>query len=169
MADDLLKNDGQKFLEMMEQLAERRMQREEEAAAEIEEDSEEDQSDLDGEDGSEVGEEADEEADDISDEDDEDEDGDDADEVCGVIPSVVILSPHCPFLASHDGGREDGAGQEDVLHLRCADVRATGAAGLPGEGRAGASTAIVAGTRGGGQVYERARGEEADSEPEEEG
>lgn len=31
MADDLLKNDGKKFIEMMEQLAERRMQREEEA------------------------------------------------------------------------------------------------------------------------------------------
>ena len=30
MADDLLKNDGKKFIEMMEQLAERRMQREEE-------------------------------------------------------------------------------------------------------------------------------------------
>jgi len=33
VADDLLKNDGKKFIEMMEQLAERRMQREEEASA----------------------------------------------------------------------------------------------------------------------------------------
>ncbi len=32
MADDLLKNDGKKFIEMMEQLAERRMQREAEAS-----------------------------------------------------------------------------------------------------------------------------------------
>ena len=32
VADDLLKNDGQKFLEMMEQLADRRIQREREAA-----------------------------------------------------------------------------------------------------------------------------------------
>jgi hypothetical protein len=31
VADDLLQNDGKKFIEMMEQLAERRMQREEEA------------------------------------------------------------------------------------------------------------------------------------------
>ena len=31
VADDLLKNDGQKFIDMMEQLAERRMQREEQA------------------------------------------------------------------------------------------------------------------------------------------
>jgi hypothetical protein len=31
VADDLLKNDGKKFIEMMEQLAERRMQREEAA------------------------------------------------------------------------------------------------------------------------------------------
>lgn len=32
MADDLLKNDGKKFIEMMEQLAERRMAREEDTA-----------------------------------------------------------------------------------------------------------------------------------------
>ena len=67
VADDLLKNDGQKFLEMMEQLAERRMQKEEEAAADIEDDSEEDDDDLDDEDE--------------DDEDDEDEDEDDDDEV----------------------------------------------------------------------------------------
>ncbi|KTW28860.1 hypothetical protein T552_01489 [Pneumocystis carinii B80] len=36
VADDLLKNDGKKFIEMMEQLAERRIQREEEAVMEIE-------------------------------------------------------------------------------------------------------------------------------------
>lgn len=35
MADDLLKNDGQKFLEMMEQLADKRIQREREAAESI--------------------------------------------------------------------------------------------------------------------------------------
>ncbi|CCM06449.1 uncharacterized protein FIBRA_08713 [Fibroporia radiculosa] len=63
VADDLLKNDGQKFLEMMEQLAERRMQREEEAAADVEDDSE----DEDEDDGDE-------------DEDDEDDDEDEEDE-----------------------------------------------------------------------------------------
>ena len=42
VADDLLKNDGQKFLEMMEQLAERRMQREEDAPADVEDESDED-------------------------------------------------------------------------------------------------------------------------------
>ena len=36
MADDLLKNDGKRFIEMMEQLAERRMAREQEARASIE-------------------------------------------------------------------------------------------------------------------------------------
>ena len=60
VADDLLKNDGQKFLEMMEQLAERRMQREEEAAIDVEEDSEDE--------------------DDEGDEDEEDEDEDDEDD-----------------------------------------------------------------------------------------
>jgi hypothetical protein len=50
VADDLLKNDGQKFLEMMEQLAERRMQREEIAADDIEDASDEDASDEDDDD-----------------------------------------------------------------------------------------------------------------------
>ncbi|CAO1632056.1 unnamed protein product [Sympodiomycopsis kandeliae] len=51
VADDLLKNDGQKFLEMMEQLADRRMQREEDAAAELDaisdDDAEDDDNDID--------------------------------------------------------------------------------------------------------------------------
>lgn len=45
VADDLLKNDGGKFLEMMEQLAERRMQRDEEAAKEVEMASDEEEDD----------------------------------------------------------------------------------------------------------------------------
>ncbi|KAJ7123669.1 salt tolerance down-regulator-domain-containing protein [Mycena epipterygia] len=48
VADDLLKNDGQKFLEMMEQLAERRMQREEEAAGGVSGDEDSD-AEMDGE------------------------------------------------------------------------------------------------------------------------
>lgn len=63
VADDLLKNDGQKFLEMMEQLAERRMQREEEASADVEEDSEDEDDEGDEED----------DEDDEDDEEDEDE------------------------------------------------------------------------------------------------
>ncbi len=64
VADDLLKNDGQKFLEMMEQLAERHMLREDDDVADIEEDSE------------------DEEEDEEEDEDiDEDEEDDEEDEV----------------------------------------------------------------------------------------
>ena len=51
VADDLLKNDGKKFIEMMEQLAERRMQREEEAMLEAREfDDEDDDEDYDDED-----------------------------------------------------------------------------------------------------------------------
>ena len=72
VADDLLKNDGQKFLEMMEQLAERRMQREQQAAQDLEEDS--DAGDDD---------EGDEDDEDDDDEDDDDED-DDEEEVCSV-------------------------------------------------------------------------------------
>lgn len=61
VADDLLKNDGQKFLEMMESLAERRLQREEEAAAGFDDSEEEDEQDEDEEDD-----------DDLEDEDEED-------------------------------------------------------------------------------------------------
>ena len=76
VADDLLKNDGQKFLEMMEQLAERRMQREDEAAADVEDDSEDedDEGDEDDEDDKE----------DEEDDKDDDEDDDDEEEVCAL-------------------------------------------------------------------------------------
>jgi hypothetical protein len=73
VADDLLKNDGQKFLEMMEQLAERRMQREQQAAQDLEVDSDADH-----------GEEGDED-DDEDDEEDDDEEEDEEEEVC-LIP-----------------------------------------------------------------------------------
>ena len=65
VADDLLKNDGQKFLEMMEQLAERRMMREEEAAASIEDNSDEDDQDEEDDEEDEEDED-DEEEDDVS-------------------------------------------------------------------------------------------------------
>ena len=75
VADDLLKNDGQKFLEMMEQLAERRMQREQQAAQDLEEDSDagdDDEGDEDDED---------------DDDEDDDDDDDDEEEVCSVTRS----------------------------------------------------------------------------------
>jgi hypothetical protein len=55
VADDLLKNDGQKFLEMMEQLAEHRTNREEEAAESVaaDEDEEDDDDDDDDDEGDE--------------------------------------------------------------------------------------------------------------------
>lgn len=73
VADDLLKNDGGKFLEMMEQLAERRMQRDEEAAKEVEMDSddlEDDQelSEEDDEDDGEDDEDSEEDVEDMSEE-----------------------------------------------------------------------------------------------------
>ena len=76
VADDLLKNDGQKFLEMMEQLAERRMQREQQAAQDLEVDSDADH-----------GEEGDDEDDEDDDEDD-DEEEDEEEEVCYVHLSL---------------------------------------------------------------------------------
>ena len=121
MADDLLKNDGQKFLEMMEQLAERRMQREEDAAAGIEDDSDE-ESDLDGEEGSgEEDDEDDEDGDDLSEGDEDDEDGDEGDEVRMIFLSSGNRADEI-LLASDDRGGEDGRGEEDVLDLCSTDV-----------------------------------------------
>lgn len=81
VADDLLKNDGQKFLEMMEQLAERRLMREEEAAASVEEDSEdEDEDDVEDED----------------DEEDDDDDDDDEEEEVRIHPLLLAFPLHFP-------------------------------------------------------------------------
>jgi hypothetical protein len=71
VADDLLKNDGQKFLEMMVQLGERRMQREQQAAQDLGVDSDADH----GEEGDDEDDE-----DEGDDEDDEDEGDDDEEE-----------------------------------------------------------------------------------------
>lgn len=117
MADDLLKNDGQKFLEMMEQLAERRMMREEEAAASIEEDSDDEDQDEDEED---------------EEDDEDDEDEDDEEEVSGFVPAhCPPYSSSSPLTAHHDRGAEDARRQTHVLHLRCAYVRAEGPPSLP--------------------------------------
>lgn len=53
VADDLLKNDGQKFLEMMEQLADKRIQRERDSTVLL--DSSSSDSEDDGEEGEEYG------------------------------------------------------------------------------------------------------------------
>lgn len=88
VADDLLKNDGQKFLEMMEQLAERRMQREEDAAGAIEAESDEDSEEEEG-DRSDGDDEGDDDV--VSEDEDEDEDEEDGDEEV-LIPSFFF---HC--------------------------------------------------------------------------
>jgi hypothetical protein len=75
VADDLLKNDGKKFLEMMEHLAERRMQRELDAEVDVEESEDEDEDEGDEEDDP---------------EDEEDEDDDD-DVVWFLFPSRFAL------------------------------------------------------------------------------
>jgi hypothetical protein len=89
VADDLLKNDGQKFLEMMEQLAERRMQREEEAAADVEDDSEVDEED---------------EGEDVDDEDDEedDEEEEEEEEVRRHSPVTVVSATDEVSCVGHD-------------------------------------------------------------------
>lgn len=113
----------------MEQLAERRMQREEEAAADVEDDSdEESDEERDGSEGEDDGE------DDggASDEDEDDEDEDDED-VCGHLfpPIVDIFKLTSATHADHDGRAKDGRRQTHVFHFCCQDVRATGAPSLP--------------------------------------
>jgi len=95
VADDLLKNDGQKFLEMMEQLAERRMQREEDAAGAIEVESDEDSED-DG-DGSERDDDGEDDGD-ASDEDEDDEDEEDGDEEVRIQSSFISIQLIILFL-----------------------------------------------------------------------
>ncbi|KAK9467732.1 hypothetical protein V1512DRAFT_235697 [Lipomyces arxii] len=68
VADDLLKNDGKKFIEMMEQLAERRMAREEEALTAAEYDEEEDYDDEEEDEEDYEDDEDDDEVDSMSDE-----------------------------------------------------------------------------------------------------
>lgn len=154
VADDLLKNDGQKFLEMMEQLAERRMQREEEASADVEEDSEDE----------------DDEGDEEDDEDDEDDEEDeDEEEVRSFHLVITPADLHRSPSSDHDGGAEDGGGQTHVLHFCCAHVRAARAPGVPREGGTRASAPASPRARGGGQELQGARGQEAVAEPEEKG
>lgn len=95
VADDLLKNDGQKFLEMMEELAERRMQREEEAAADVEDDSEDDSED-DGEDGSDVGDD-----DDVDGGSEDEDDEEDEDEEVGGVFFFLISFFSLPSMCWH--------------------------------------------------------------------
>ena len=78
VADDLLKNDGQKFLEMMEQLADRRMIREDRATANIDDESEEDEGDDDGDEDEE------------EEEDDDEEEEEEEEEEVGVNPSSTF-------------------------------------------------------------------------------
>ena len=98
---------------MMEQLAERRMLREEEAVADVEDDSEEEE---------------DEEGDEEEDEDDEEDDEEDEEEEVRslVIGHTTLFS----FVVGYDRGAEDGRGEADVLHFRCPYVRAAGTSGL---------------------------------------
>lgn len=123
MADDLLKNDGKKFIEMMEQLAERRMAREEDAKEQfvngyghpqsgmplhnhshghnhppVPEDEEEYDSQEDDEEY-----------------DDEDEDYEEEDMVSiPYLPPTLILNK-----AGHDRGTTHGRGPTHVSDFRC--------------------------------------------------
>lgn len=116
VADDLLKNDGGKFLEMMEQLAERRMQREEDAAKEVEVDSEEDEDDPEG----------------SEEEDEDDEDNDDESEEEEDDVSLIFIE-YYPLLTliAHVRGTENGRRSKDVFYFCRTYVRTTSTQRIP--------------------------------------
>lgn len=95
VADDLLKNDGQKFLEMMESLADKRIQREREAAEGILDDEDEDDDDEDEED----------EDDDGQEYDDDEEEDDEEDDVSTVRCISISHSQTLINLPATGGGR----------------------------------------------------------------
>lgn len=122
---------------MMEQLAERRMQREEDAAGAIEAESDEDsEDDGDGSDRDDDGED-----DGASEDDEDDEDEEDGDEEVHsysilLFTQLIILFS---FFLDHVRRAKDGGRQTNVFHLCCAHVRTTCTASIPRESRSGTS------------------------------
>lgn len=143
VADDLLKNDGQKFLEMMEQLAERRMQREEEAAADVEDDSDDEDGDADGDDDDDGDDGGDGDDDDEEDDEEDDEDDEEDEEVWFFsVPRFWILF-NGRIRLGYDRRAKNGRRQTNVLHLCRSDVRTTRLAGISRKGRSGKTAAVA--------------------------
>lgn len=122
VADDLLKNDGKKFIEMMEQLAERRMQREEEAQYASHPNLYSKSHSAHNHNASPEGDDYDDEEDEEGYEDDDDYDEEDDED------DVSISSKSRPFLANglsarhYDGGTAYGRGKANVSDIRGAHV-----------------------------------------------
>lgn len=110
VADDLLKNDGKKFLDMMERLAERKMRKEREVT---ESDEEEDDDDDD--------EEEDEEEEDDEHEEDEDED-DEEDEEEVLFISILIHYHSRISLGLANRRAAYGRREKDVSSICCSYV-----------------------------------------------
>ena len=115
VADDLLKNDGQKFLEMMEQLAERRMLREGDAGDDVEdaseEESEEDPDASEDEDASDIDEE------DVDEEDDEQE-------LVRFIQMLISYSSHCfSKMMTEEQKMEEGKRMFSIFAARMFEQR----------------------------------------------
>lgn len=128
VADDLLKNDGKKFIEMMEQLAERRMAREEDARGQF--DRGYDHANGDRYSHSHpppTDEEEFEDEEEEYEEDDEEEYDSQEEEVMGLpcfdlvffLEMFLLLMPGAGY---YDGGATDGRRQEDVPDLCGQDV-----------------------------------------------
>ena len=152
----------------MEQLAERRMQREEDAAGAIEAESDED-SEEDG-DGSERDDEGDDDV--VSEDEDDDEDEEDGDEEV-FIPSFFYFHyllnwPFTFFFLGHVRRAKDGGRQTNVFYLCCTHVRTTCTASLPRESRSGTPATASPRTWWRRQDYQRSWNEKAESEPKKE-
>lgn len=124
VADDLLKNDGKHFIDMMEQLAERRMQREEDtqygiAAAHQSWHDGHNHGPLDEDDYDEEEEEEEEEDEDYDSQEEEDYEEDEMVWQSSSIRSPPVDNP----LGCHDRGAAHGRGPPNVPDIRSSNVR----------------------------------------------
>jgi hypothetical protein len=152
VADDLLKNDGKKFIEMMEQLAERRMAREEDARGQFDRGYDHANGDRYGHSHPPPPDEEEFEDEEEEYEEDDEEEYDSQDEEVGNLLGAVLscLEKPCvlmPGTGYHDRGATNGRRQEDVPNLCGQDVRATSPYRLPRESRQGAPGKASGGDR----------------------
>ncbi len=169
VADDLLKNDGKKFIEMMEQLAERRMAREEDARGQFDRSYEHANGDRYGHSHPPPPEEEEfEDEEEEYEEDDEEEYDSQDEEVWNPRLAMCCLISNCGGMLTlmlgtgyHDGRATHGGRQADVPDLRRSDVRTTSPYRLPRKGCQGTPGQAFGGDRGRASARCPAQGEES--------
>lgn len=131
VADDLLKNDGKKFIEMMEQLAERRMQREQEAEYAA---SQPPQAYPHPQDQAPEDDEYDDEDEEYDSQEYDDEEEEEDDMVTPSISSSPRLDSNPFVLGWYDRRATHGGRPAHVPDIRCTHVRTTSPYSIPRKG-----------------------------------